>query len=222
MKGPIVQSAKPVTLVAGGPVGRRDLRMCLSRAPVLVAADGGADRALAAGQMPDAVIGDLDSLSDAARERLAGRLHHVAEQDTTDFHKTLRNIDAPLVLAVGVIGARVDHELSAMNVMVGHRGAPLLAVGPEDVILAAPPKLELRMAAGDRLSLFPMAPVTGRSEGLRWPIEGIEFAPAGRVGTSNEAEGPVRLAFDAPGMLVMLPRRRIDVAIRAVLAAPRW
>lgn len=213
----IVQSSRAISLVAGGPVTRRDLALCLRRAPVVVAADGGADRALALGVEPEAVIGDLDSVSAAARARLAGRLHRVAEQDSTDFDKALRHIDAPFVLAVGVAGARVDHGLAVMNALVRHRGAPCLLVGPQDVIFHAQRPVSLRMRVGERVSLFPMAPVTGRSEGLAWPVDGLDFAPDGRIGTSNMAsEADVQLDFDGPGMLVMLPRRRLDAAIAAL------
>ena len=62
--------------MAGGPVLRRDLKAALAHAPCLVAADGGADRALALGQVPDAVIGDLDSISAVAQARLGARVHH--------------------------------------------------------------------------------------------------------------------------------------------------
>jgi thiamine pyrophosphokinase len=51
-----------------------------------------------------------------------------------------------------------------------------------------------------------MAPVTGQSSGLRWPLDGISFAPWARIATSNEVTGPVALAFDGPGMLVITPR----------------
>ena len=78
MNPPIVDAKAPVTLVAGGPLRRAELRAALARAPHLVAADGGADRALALGVEPVAVIGDLDSLSDAARLRLAQRLERGA------------------------------------------------------------------------------------------------------------------------------------------------
>lgn len=213
MKAHLVQSSVPVTLVAGGPVGRRDLALALRRAPCLVAADGGADRALAAGRVPDAVIGDLDSISAEARDRLGDRLHHVAEQDSTDFDKALRNIDAPFILALGVAGARIDHGLAVMNALVRHDGPPCFLIGPEDVVFHAT-SVRLRMKPGDRLSLFPMARVTGRSDGLRWPIDGLDFAPDGRVGTSNEvSDRDVGLDFDGPGMLVMLPRARLDAAI---------
>lgn len=217
MSHPIVQSQTGVTLIAGGPVLARDMRQAMVLAPVVVAADGGADRAIALGVRPVAVIGDMDSISAATRTSLGTVVHEVAEQDSTDFDKALRHIDAPYILALGCLGGRVDHELAALSVLVRRHKVRCLLIGHEDVVFAAPPKLELAMKPGDRFSLFPLAQVTGRSEGLKWPIAGVPFAPNGRGGTSNEATGPVRLEMDAPGMLVMVPRARLAVALRAVV-----
>lgn len=225
----IVESSEGVTLVAGGPVARRDLALSLVRAPYLVAADGGADRALACGQMPRAVIGDLDSLSDRGRAALgAARLHLIGEQVTTDFDKALRSIKAPFVLALGTLGGRLDHELAVLNALVRDGGGsgggqPCLLLGARDVVFHAPPVLHLTLRKGDRVSLFAMAALSGQSEGLRWPIEGLDFAPDGMTGTSNEVVArAVVLRFARPGMLVILPRRRLDAALTALLSAPHW
>lgn len=222
MKSPIVQTAQGVTLAGGGPFGARDLALCLARAPVAVAADGGADRLLRHGVMPKAVIGDLDSLSLASRTAIPlARQHLVAEQATTDFDKALRLVAAPFVLALGFAGARLDHGLAAMNTLVTRADRRCILVGPKDLAFAAPGRLELDASPGEPLSLFPMARVTGRSSGLEWPIEGLALAPDGMVGTSNRVTARrVVLEFDAPGMLVILPRRRLDAAIRALLSAP--
>jgi thiamine pyrophosphokinase len=193
------------------------VKAALARAPVLVAADGGADRALAAGVTPDAVIGDLDSLTAAARAALPpDRLHLVGEQETTDFEKCLTRIRAPYVLGAGFTGGRMDHALAVWNTLVRVPAPPCLILSQSDVVFAAPLRLELALPPGTRVSLFPMAAVRGVSEGLAWPIAGIDFAPDGRVGTSNRATGPVRLEFDRRGMLAMLPRACLDAAIGAV------
>jgi len=221
MNLPIVQSVSAVTLAGGGPFTRRELALCLKRAPVAVAADGGADRLLQYGCMPDAVIGDFDSLSAAARSQIPlARQHPMAEQATTDFDKALRSIKAPVVLALGFAGARLDHGLAAMNTLVARSAQPCILIGPEDIAFAAPAELSLALRKGDVLSLFPMARVTGHSAGLEWPIDGIDFAPDGMIGTSNRVVAQrVDLGFDAPGMLVILPLRRLDAAIRGLLAA---
>jgi len=220
VKRPLVESPDPVTLVGGGAFTARDLQMALQRASVIVAADSGADRVLAAGRMPTAVIGDFDSISPDARAAIpADRLHPIAEQETTDFDKALRMIAAPFVIAVGFTGARIDHGLAVFNALVRHAGQRCLVLGSQDVVFASPPHLQLLLTSGDRVSLFPMGPVRGESAGLEWPIAGIDFAPGGIIGTSNRALGTeVLLQFDRPGMLVILPRRRLDAAIRAVCA----
>ena len=211
---PVLRSRDPVALIGAGPVPGDVLHECLSRAGAVVAADGGAGALLAAGRAPDAVVGDLDSLSAADRERIPpGRVHRVAEQDSTDFEKALSRIDAPLVLAAGFLGGRADHALAALSVLARGVGPPCAIVSARDAVAHLPARISLDLAAGTRVSLFPMAPVTGRSDGLRWPIEGIAFAPAGRVGTSNEATGPVRLEMDGPGMLLIVPRAALDALI---------
>lgn len=220
MKSPIVQKKHGITLAGGGPFNRRDLSFCLARAPAAVAADGGADRLLRFGIMPEAVIGDLDSLTKGARSEIPlARQYQVAEQESTDFDKALRLVDAPIVLALGFAGARLDHGLAAFNTLVSWPERRCILIGPQDIAFAAPLRLALDLRPGEVVSLFPMAEVSGESIGLEWPISGLRFAPDGRIGTSNRAVARrVELAFDAPGMLVILPRRRLDAAIRALLA----
>lgn len=216
----IVQSLEAITLVGGGPVSKAELALAQRFAPRVVAADGGADHCLRHGVVPQAVIGDFDSISAAAMAAIpASRLHRISEQDSTDFDKALRAIAAPFVLALGFAGARVDHGLAVFNALVRLAKKPCIVIGPRDVVFHAPARVHLHMHKGDRVSLFPMAAVTGRSTGLHWPIDGIAFAPAGLIGTSNRASlRAVDLAFDGPGMLVILPRARLDQAIAAITA----
>ncbi len=218
----IVERDAPVTLIGGGEATSEDLHKALMLAPHCVAADGGAVLALAAGQMPEAVIGDFDSLPpEVAAAIPEDRLYRVAEQDSTDFAKCLMRIRAPLILGVGFLGQRIDHQLAALNTLVvfGHQRCVLL--GADEIVFHAPPRMRLEMGAGDVVSLFPMQAVTGRSTGLEWPIDGLDFAPGHRAGTSNRATGPVTLEMDGPGMLVMLPRRLIQQVSR-LPADARW
>ena len=48
----------------------------------------------------------MDSVSRRARERLGtARFHPIAEQDSTDFDKVLRSVQAPFMIGVGFLGA---------------------------------------------------------------------------------------------------------------------
>ena len=211
----IVQHPELVTLVGGGAANIDDLLNVLEISSFLVAADGGAVLADRAGIVPDAVIGDFDSIPPQLQENLPpDRLHRITEQDSTDFDKALSNIAAPLVLAVGFAGARMDHQLATFHTLVRYPDRPCIIIGPQDIVCLAPPDITLDLAEDDIVSLFPMGPVTGRSEGLRWPIDGLKFAPDQKIGTSNAATGPVRLRFDAPRMLLILPRHAIPLLVQ--------
>lgn len=217
MTGLPIRSDLGVTLIGGGAVTAGDLAAALALAPRLVAADGGADAALALGAVPEAVIGDMDSLSDAGRQALGdARIHRIAEQNSTDFAKALRNIDAPFVIAVGFAGKRLDHMLAALNSMARHQGSPVVMLAHEDLVFRLPPSLDLPLAPGTRVSLFPLGPARGRSTGLEWPIDGIEFAPDARTGTSNRATGPVSLQIEGV-MLALLPREVTATVLQALV-----
>ena len=222
MSDSIVHSFEPIALIGGGDLGKHDLALVMDRVTMLVAADGGAVAALRAGVHLEAVIGDFDSLSASDAAQIPqDRQHRVHEQDSTDFDKALRAIDAPLVLAVGFLGARVDHQLAAFNTLVRNADQPCVLIGPDEIIVHALPRLDLPLSAGDIVSLFPLAPVTGRSDGLEWPIDGLAFAPDTRIGTSNRATGPISLQMDGPGMLVIVPRSALDLVIRAIVPLDR-
>lgn len=213
----ILRSKTAVTVIGGGPVTKAQLQMALRYAPKLLAADSGADHALRLGVMPDAVVGDLDSLSNKARATIdPARLHRISEQETTDFSKALRSIEAPLILAVGVLGGRVDHELAVMNALVRHAPRCVL-LGARDVVFHLPPLLQIKMQRGDRFSLFPLASIQAQSTGLEWPLEGLTLAPDAMIGTSNRvSDGAVEIRSPAPGMLCILPRARLAAAIAAL------
>lgn len=216
-----ITSDVPVTLVGGGALGEGDVKLAVSHAPTLVAADGGAGPALRSGHEIQAVIGDFDSIDPADRDRIPpDRLFPIQEQDSTDFDKALRHISAPLVLAVGFLGARIDHELAALNTLVTCPEPRCILIGTTDVIFHLPRRVALGMAEGDRVSLFPLAEVTGRSTGLEWPIDGLVFSPWARIGTSNRATGPVEIETDGPGLLAVLPRRALTRAIDALTPRP--
>ncbi|MFK7754096.1 MAG: thiamine diphosphokinase [Sedimentitalea sp.] len=212
-----------VSLVGGGEIGPDDLILARERSELLVAADGGASAALRHGFMPDVVVGDMDSLAAKDRARIdPARLMQIDEQDSTDFAKALGQIEAPLVLGVGFLGARLDHQLAVLNTLVARPVPPCVLIGAHEVVFHAPPQIALTLQKGDIVSLFPFAPVTGRSTGLAWPIDGLNFAPNGFVGTSNRAEGPISLAFDMPGMIVCVPRAALDTVIQSLTIAARW
>ncbi|GAA6189245.1 thiamine pyrophosphokinase [Litorivita sp. NS0012-18] len=239
----IVHKLEPILLVGAGalPEGLWDEARAI--APHVVAVDGGLRHVLAKGDMPEAVIGDLDSIGADRVHVPAARLHPIAEQDSTDFDKALRNVDASLILAAGFSGPRIDHQLAVYSGLMARAERLCIVLGQSDLVMLAPPHMALDLPEGMRLSLYPMGQVRGRSSGLRWPIEGIAFSPQGRIGTSNEvvraagaAQGGqdqaggqgtlcrVEIEVDAPCMLLILPRAALPLLPSSLLgsACGRW
>ena len=214
MNATFVDSLCGVTLAGGGPFSGVALARARVRADCIVAADGGADRLIALGTDPQAVIGDLDSISASARARL--RVLHIPDQDSTDFDKAMAQIKAPFILALGFMGGRADHGLAVFSGLVRAPHQTCILIGPKDLVFLAPLDIRLDLRRGTRMSLFPMGAVRGTSQGLSWPIDGIDFAPDGIIGTSNRVSGPVRLQFNTRKMLVILPVAQLDPVLQAL------
>lgn len=216
-----------IVLVGGAPVAEADFDLVRKRAGICVAADGGADALLRFGVIPDAVIGDLDSLSEAGRAAIPpDRVFEISEQDSTDFEKALRHIDAPLVYALGFTGARLDHGLATLHVLSRFSDRPVLLLGEEDVTVHLPTRIVLNLDPGLRLSLFPLDAVTVGMSGLRWSFEALALHPLHKIGTSNEVIAPrVELTSDAPGVMLIVPRGALaaveDALLRADLHSPQ-
>lgn len=218
---PDLAKNEPVTLIGAGAVAADRLERALSRAPTLWAVDGGADTALALGHLPGAVIGDMDSISDAARARLPAVV--ASDQDYPDFDKALGLIQAPLILALGFSGSRLDHTLAGLSALLRHPHQRVILDAGDDIACLVPPALSLTLPVGTRLSLYPMRAMRCGSSGLVWPTDGLVLDPFARIGTSNETRAPrVTLSPDGPAFVLMIPAPHIDALIRAVSDAPPW
>jgi len=224
MKPIIVHSSEPITLFGGGDANPETIARALEVASLVVAADGGANLAIANNIVPSAIIGDFDSVSAKSLAAVSTDVHFkIEEQDSTDFDKALRSIEAPLVLCVGFTGGRLDHQLAALNTLVAHPDKCCIILGPRELVFVAPRRLTIDVPIGSPASLFPMGPVSGKSKGLKWPIDAIAFSPRDRIGTSNEVSGLLELEFECPNMLLILPIDTLEAVIAALLSqAGRW
>ena len=91
----------------------------------------------------------------------------------------------------------------------------MILLGSDDICFACPTEFALDLAAGARVSFFPMRAVAGRGvEGLRWSVAGLDIAPDAASGPpTRRSAGAMRVAFDGPGMLVILPVELLGAVI---------
>lgn len=205
-----------MAIVGGGAVDIALLQDLAARGIALVGADGGGDAIGAAGLTPDAIIGDLDSLSDRAGWEQRTRVIHIPEQITTDFQKALYSTSAPVTLALGMTGKRLDHTLAALSAVLQY--APmrkLLLVDETDVALAVTGCIAFGAAKKERVSIHPLVPIQfRRSTGLYYPMDGLTLEPGGLIGTSNEGTGGevvVEPEDDTPWLLILGKERLWDL-----------
>ena len=178
-----------ITILVGN--GACDLKQ-LSKSPKgkVIAVDGGLRHVLNAGLTPNAVIGDMDSI-ELSDLHAAGRnvpVYKSDDQDTTDFEKALLASEAPLCLAYGFLGLRIDHMLACLSVLARFTDRhKVILVGADDVVYVTKGPFSMHLSAGARLSLWPITPVKfAASSGLVWPVDGLTLAPDGQVATSNQ------------------------------------
>lgn len=217
---PIVASDNPVCFVGGAAIAEDAISAVFAHVAAFIAVDGGADHLLAASVTPAAVVGDLDSLSDRARAIFADQLCHVAEQSTTDFEKALVRVAAPVVLALGFTGGRIDHMLSVLNVMARFWDRAIVLVDPNDVcFVARSGRTVFHADQGTRISLMPLGAATVSVSGVVWPFAATRMTPSGFTSPSNAAlGGQVAIETDGP-VLVTLPRLLLPTALQAAVRA---
>jgi thiamine pyrophosphokinase len=207
---------RPLAIIGGGTVNPALLKELAARQVALVAADGGADALDDAGLVPEAILGDLDSISDRAGWESRTRVIHIPEQISTDFQKALYSTQAPVTLALGMTGKRLDHTLAALGAL--HevaRERRVILVDEVDVALALSGPFGFEATRGERISVHPFVPITfERTEGLFYAMDDLLLDPAGRLGTSNEGTGgrvEIIPKDDTPWLLILGRERLWDL-----------
>ena len=199
---------KPITIIGGGEFVPKIFRESLQKAPDLIAVDGGLNHLTVDLHSPKWIIGDLDSAKNTQLWANKGaRIRRIPEQQSTDLEKCLYSIEAPLYLANGFLGHRVDHLLASCSALVKMKDKNVILLGKRDLIVHVNEQMVLNLEVGTRLSLFPLQDVLGvHSLGLKYSVEEVVFSPGSMIGTSNETiASRIEIAFDGSGMLLILP-----------------
>ena len=181
---------QPLILVGNGACNLDQL--AAAPAGYLVAVDGGVRHCRAAGLRPVAVIGDMDSadLSDLSATYPDVMVHKLTDQNTTDLEKALQMFSAPVCLAYGFLGLRLDHMLASLSVLARYAEQHnLILVGEDDLVHVTTQAFSMSLSVGARLSVWPVGQVRfATSSGLVWPLDGLTLSPDGQVATSNRMQ----------------------------------
>lgn len=214
----IVESVQNITVLGSGALIVDDVLRALELAPRLFCADGGGNHALDLGLAPERVIGDLDS-ADLERLAEAGiETHFVDDQNTTDFEKCIAVLRAPVILAVGFMGLRLDHQLAALNALAKFPEQPVVLIDTVDICFLCPPRLRLTLPIDTRFSVFPLAEGQCRSTGLAWPLDGLELSANDKIATSNRVmQGAVSIEVLSGQHICILPKHCLDQVLAGLV-----
>lgn len=188
------------------------LQKLARKADLILAADGGADRALSAGVRPDVIIGDLDSISPQAKKILpAEKFIFVNNQNNTDLEKALDYLIAhqcTQCTLTGFVGGRWDFTfgnflsvypyLDKMDICVAGKGWKIWPLTHSVTKTVRP---------GARVSLIPAADCQNVTlQGLVYPLEHANLS-LGRTGQtlSNVAKlSQITISFDKGFLLLYI------------------
>ena len=179
-------------VLAGGeyPTAPQPLEV-LHSAPYVVCCDGAADSYIATGRVPDAIVGDGDSISANNRAEYAHLLHIVTEQETNDQTKAvcfLQELGKRRIAIVGATGRREDHTIGNISLLIEYAraGAQVRSFTDHGVFIPCNGDTTLKCRKGQQVSIFAITAKELSSEGLLYPI--YDFTNWWQ-GTLNECTG---------------------------------
>lgn len=163
----------------------------LHSVPYVVCCDGAADRYIAAGKVPDAIVGDGDSISEYNRAKYAHLLHIAAEQETNDQTKAVNFLlgkGMRRIAIVGATGRREDHTIGNISLLIEYAraGAQVRSFTGHGVFIPCNGSTTHKCRKGQQVSIFAITAKELSSEGLLYPI--YDFTNWWQ-GTLNECTG---------------------------------
>lgn len=192
------------------------LRRVAGASDLVIAADGGALHALAAGIVPDLVVGDMDSLGEKGARRLEGRgavlERHPARKDKMDGHLAVAaarergSTDLDLLCATG---GRIDALFALPHLLLAaERGGMRATVVAKWGGMFAVENSSRTVVGGrgESVSVFPVSgPARGVTlEGFEYPLRDATLEAGDTLGFHNELLGGAAKVCVREGVLLVV------------------
>ena len=177
----------------------------LTTAERVVCCDGAANRYVAEGGTPFAIIGDGDSVAQHIKDRFAHCFHPVAEQENNDLTKAVNFIASTGetdITILGATGKRECHTLGNISLLMEYhrRGLNVRMLTDHCEIRPCCGKQSFNTFVGQQISIINFGAKNFRSTGLRYPI--YDFS-AWWQGTLNEATDNI-VTIEAEGEYLVI------------------
>lgn len=176
---PTIDIHAETVILANGQFPQSEIALSvLDKASYLVCCDGATNQLLSNhSRLPDAIVGDCDSVSEENFERFAHIIHRIPDQDTNDLTKAVnfcRSQGRNHITFLGATGKREDHTLGNISLLAKYLDLEnssfrmITDYGVFDPILK---DTEFESFVGQQVSLFNMSDTTVSSSNLKYPLE---------------------------------------------------
>lgn len=164
----------------------------LSNCNRLIACDGATNQLVETGRIPDAIVGDCDSLSDENRERFASIIHQVKDQEINDLTKAVNYCVSQgwkNITILGATGKREDHTIGNISLLCEYMEiANVSMITDYGVFTAIYSTSAFQSFKGQQVSIFSLDRKPISTKGLVYKIENQIFNRWWQA-TLNESEG---------------------------------
>ena len=210
-------------IIGGGDFPRKAYpRDLIRRADVIVCCDGHALNAFLRNRgsifgdnsrEPDAVVGDMDSMSPAFAKKYSKILVKVEEQDDNDqtkaYHFILNNFpDVDTIHFIAATGKREDHTIGNLGLLMEYaksEGPALDMVSDYSTAFVMTDSGELYLGKGRRISIFsPDNSLKITSKGLQWQTSGVVFDNWWPATLNKTTEDVVKLDFSHKSLVLII------------------
>jgi len=181
----------------------------LRNAEKIICCDGSAENLVNAGFIPDAIVGDMDSLGRELTCRFADRIFADENQDSNDLTKAVmwcRESGYTDIVILGATGKREDHTIGNISLLAEYsKFINVKMVTDTGIFLPFHETCRIESVKGQHVSIFSIDTETEiTSAGLRYPLRRRRLKNWWEA-TLNEATGEyVRLTFKGGPILVFL------------------
>lgn len=147
----------------------------LQSTPFVVCCDGAADRYIATGRVPNAIVGDGDSISTENRAKYSHLLHIISEQESNDQTKAVRFLmecGKRRIAIVGATGKREDHTIGNISLLIEYAraGCNVYSFTDHGVFIPCNGTTTHKCRKGQQVSIFSITAKDLSAEGLLYPI----------------------------------------------------
>jgi thiamine pyrophosphokinase len=185
----------------------------LRNAGRIICCDGSAEALVNAGLLPDAIVGDLDSLKKTIAKQFSDRLFRDKSQETNDLTKAVKwcaERGYGEIVIVGATGKREDHTIGNISLLAEYvKDMEVIMVTDTGILLPFTTSCKVSSFPGQQVSVFSVDTETEiTSKGLKYPLKKRKLKNwwtatlNEAVGTSFTLEfngGPVIVYLEFPG-----------------------